>query len=209
MCCSSHTHTVAALCAHCRRTHCRRTVATATPQLTHTHCRSSHTLTVAALYTHGPHRAQRPNPPAARKAAVGSSSWPRSPSSQQCSSKDFISRRTTCFYSCIHLCDASGGAACRMEAEREAEGLHSSIVHALSVVPVPGRSSSTRVGSRWRAGAAWQNSAYDGCRYRTSLSGSRGDLRAPPLWVRGVAAPAGCVTGADHFLFFGKLQLQR
>ena len=36
MCCSSHTHTVAALCAHCRRTHCRRTVAAA------------HTLTVAA-----------------------------------------------------------------------------------------------------------------------------------------------------------------
>ena len=124
MCCSSHTHR-----------HCRRAVRSLSP-----HCRrSSHTITVAAqqqvaAHTHSlsPHCTlmdhTAPNartdlqPGQQRLEAHPGQDRPPLNSARAMTSSAAGRHASTA----VHLCDASGGAACRVEAEREAEGLQAS-----------------------------------------------------------------------------------
>ena len=128
MCCSSHTHTVAALCAPCRRTHCRRTVAAAhtqsLSQLNNKSQLNTHSLSPhCTLMDHtAPNARTDLQPGQQRLEAHPGQDRPPLNSARAMTSSAAGRHASTA----VHLCDASGGAACRVEAEREAEGLQAS-----------------------------------------------------------------------------------
>jgi hypothetical protein len=121
-------------------THCRRAVRSLSPHSLSSHCRrSSHTITVAAqqqvaAHTHSlsPHCTlmdhTAPNartdlqPGQQRLEAHPGQDRPPLNSARAMTSSAAGRHASTA----VHLCDASGGAACRVEAEREAEGLQAS-----------------------------------------------------------------------------------